>query len=219
MDAVAVEQMNMMLKVGIKTQQIYSPFVHTIEGFQNVPFLKRDIYNQIGKQRRLRGGDAMSCLKFLESIVQENPGMYLADKDGRLSPLHDLEMSASNKLTKEIFFLFSPMLFRTCTLKVQTHTLSQTCDIYTLSKSINARKEWQVCRYCDSNIFKCSCLRMESLGIPCDHIVAVLIHVELSDISDSLVLDRWSKNACYKIRAFVEKAPFCWDSTITFDAE
>ncbi|RYR74655.1 hypothetical protein Ahy_A02g009381 [Arachis hypogaea] len=54
MDAVAVEQMNMMLKVGIKTQQIYSPFVHTIEGFQNVPFLKRDIYNQIGKQRRLR---------------------------------------------------------------------------------------------------------------------------------------------------------------------
>ncbi|RYR25185.1 hypothetical protein Ahy_B02g058836 [Arachis hypogaea] len=135
------------------------------------------------------------------------------------SPLHDLEMSASNKLTKEIFFIFSPMLFRTCTLKVQTHTSSQTCDIYTLSWSVNARKEWQVCRYCDSNIFKCSCLRMESLGIPCDYIVAVLIHVELSDIPNNLVLDRWSKNARSKVRAFVEKALFCWDSTITLDAE
>ncbi|XLR10511.1 hypothetical protein HN51_047155 [Arachis hypogaea] len=128
-------------------------------------------------------------------------------------------MSASNKLIKEIFFLFSPMLFQTCTLKVQTHTLSQTCDICTLSRSINARKEWQVGRYCDSNIFKCSCLRMESLGIPCDHIVAVLIHVQLSDIPASLVLDHWSKNARSKVRAFVEKAPFCWDSTITLDAE
>ncbi|XP_016185381.1 protein FAR1-RELATED SEQUENCE 5-like [Arachis ipaensis] len=55
----------------------YSSFVHTGEGFQNVPFLKRDMYNQIGKQRRLIGGDAMSCLKFLESTAQENPGIQL----------------------------------------------------------------------------------------------------------------------------------------------
>ncbi|XP_016185380.1 protein FAR1-RELATED SEQUENCE 5-like [Arachis ipaensis] len=77
MDAVIVEQMNMMLKVDIKMPQIYSSFVHTGEGFQNVPFLKRDMYNQIGKQRRLIGGDAMSCLKFLESTAQEDPGIYV----------------------------------------------------------------------------------------------------------------------------------------------
>ncbi|XLU81100.1 hypothetical protein S245_004520 [Arachis hypogaea] len=91
-------------------------------------------------------------------------------------------MSASNKLTKEIFFLFSSMLFWTCTLK-------------------------------------CTYLRMESLGVPCDHILPVLIHVELSDIPDNLVLDHWSKNAHSKVRTFVEKAPFCWDSMITLDAE
>ncbi|XLR44552.1 hypothetical protein S83_029212 [Arachis hypogaea] len=107
------------------------------------------------------------------------------------------------------------MLFRACTLKVRTHTLSQAYDIYTLSRSVNARREWQVCHYCDSNIFKCSCLWMESLGIPCDHIVAVLKHVELTDIPDSRVLDRWSKNAHSKVRAFAKKSPFCWDSTIT----
>ncbi|QHO53710.1 hypothetical protein S245_005150 [Arachis hypogaea] len=58
MNSAAIDQMNMMLKVGIKTPQIYSSFVHTAGGFHNVPFLKRDMYNQIDKQRRLIGGDA-----------------------------------------------------------------------------------------------------------------------------------------------------------------
>ncbi|XP_016161892.1 protein FAR1-RELATED SEQUENCE 5-like [Arachis ipaensis] len=56
MDAAVVEQMNMMLRVGIKTPHIYSSFVQTVGGFQNLPFLKGDMYNQIGKQRRLIGG-------------------------------------------------------------------------------------------------------------------------------------------------------------------
>ncbi|RYQ80112.1 hypothetical protein Ahy_Scaffold1g106737 isoform J [Arachis hypogaea] len=457
MDAAALEQMNMMLRVGIKTPQIYSSFVQTAGGFQNLPFLKRDMYNQIGKQRRIIGGDATACLKFLESTAQANPGMfvrYLADKDGRLvhlfwsdncsqldydlfgdvvafdatyrknkymcplvvfsgvnhhnqmivfaavlvaneneqtytwllqqfldameskapgcvitdghgamkkaieavfpeayhrlcawhllrnstsnlsnprftskfkkcmlfdyevwefedhwhymvdalglsdnqwvsdlysrrrmwatahirgnffggfrttsrceglhsmlgkfvqsrhnlrdfveqfmrcisqmrsreahsdllsvvgepvlqSPFHDLERSAAKKLTRAIFFNFRPMFFRACTPKVRTHTWTQTSDTFTLCRSANVRREWQVCHYSDSNSFKCSCLRMESLGIPCDHIVAVLVHLEMTDIPDSLVLDRWSKSARSKVRAFVEKGPFCWDSTIT----
>ncbi|RYQ88590.1 hypothetical protein Ahy_B09g095696 isoform B [Arachis hypogaea] len=77
MDAAALEQMNMMLRVGIKTPQIYSSFVQTSGKFQNLPFLKRDMYNQIGKQQRLIGGDAMACLKFLESTVQANIGIQL----------------------------------------------------------------------------------------------------------------------------------------------
>ncbi|XLR68515.1 hypothetical protein S83_019187 [Arachis hypogaea] len=56
---------------------------------------------------------------------------------------------------------------------------------------------------------------MESLGIPCYQIVAVLTHLEMTDIPDSLVLDRWSKSACSKVRAFVEKGPFCYGSMIT----
>ncbi|XP_016192657.1 protein FAR1-RELATED SEQUENCE 5-like [Arachis ipaensis] len=88
MDAAAVEQMNMMLRVRIKTPHIYLSFVQTAGGFQNLPFLKRDMYNQIGKQRRLIDEDATACRKFLESMAQANPGMfvhYLADKDDRLS--------------------------------------------------------------------------------------------------------------------------------------
>ncbi|QHO19507.1 Protein FAR1-RELATED SEQUENCE [Arachis hypogaea] len=43
MDAAVVEQMNMMLRVGIKTPHIYSSFVQTVGGFQNLPFLKGDM--------------------------------------------------------------------------------------------------------------------------------------------------------------------------------
>ncbi|XLU54159.1 hypothetical protein S245_048807 [Arachis hypogaea] len=131
------------------------------------------------------------------------------------SPFHDLERSVAKKLTRAIFFNFRTILFHACTLKVRTYTWNHTCDTFTLSRSANARREWQVCHYGDSNIFKCSYLRMEPLGIPCDHIVVVLVHLEMIDIPDSLVLDRWSKSACSKVRAFVEKGPFCWDSTIT----
>ncbi|RYR28951.1 hypothetical protein Ahy_B01g053180 [Arachis hypogaea] len=154
MDAAVVEQMNMMLRVGIKTPHIYSSF--------------KDVGNCTYKGQLLWG--------FSYNVK---------------SPFHDLERSAVKKLTRAIFLNFRPMLFYACTLKVRTHTWSQTSDTFTLSRSANARREWQVCHYGDSNSFKCSCLRMESLGIPCDHIVAVLVHLEMTDIPDSLVLDRW----------------------------
>ncbi|QHO56116.1 protein FAR1-RELATED SEQUENCE 5 [Arachis hypogaea] len=457
MNSTAIEQMNMMLRVGIKTPQIYSAFVHTAGGFQNVPFLKRDMYNQIDKQRKLIGGDAVSCLRWLESYAEENPGTfvrYLADKENRLvhlfwsdncsqldyhvfgdvvafdatyrknkymcplvvfsgvnhhnqtiifaaalvaneseetyswllerfleamkgkapacvitdghaamrkaiekvfpmayhrlcawhllrnatshlanpaftsefkkcmlfdyevsefearwerlvtelqlqdnqwvcdlydrrkmwatahihghffggfrttsrceglhsmlgkfvhsrhnlrnfveqyfrcvsemrsreaqsdmhsvvghlvlqSPLHDLERSAAKLLTREIFILFRPMLSRACTLKVRSCTLTPTSDIYTISRWGNSHNNWHVSHYPEDSIFKCSCLRMESLGIPCDHIVALLVHLDFTEIPTSLVLERWSKNARSKVRQYVEKGPFSWDSMVS----
>ncbi|XP_072058064.1 protein FAR1-RELATED SEQUENCE 5-like [Arachis hypogaea] len=128
------------------------------------------------------------------------------------SPLHALERSAANTLTREIFMLFRPMLTRACTLKVCSCTLTPSCEIYTLSKSGNPNKEWNVSHYQDRSIFKCSCFRMESLGIPCDHIVAVLVHLDAKEIPKSLLIDRWSKNARLKVWEFMENGPFCWES-------
>ncbi|KAL4293543.1 hypothetical protein AHAS_Ahas18G0138600 [Arachis hypogaea] len=42
---------------------------------------------------------------------------------------------------------------------------------------------------------RCSCMRMESLGIPCDHIVRVLVHRHIPKLPESLVLRRWRKDA------------------------
>ncbi|RYR46764.1 hypothetical protein Ahy_A07g032573 [Arachis hypogaea] len=133
-----------------------------------------------------------------------------------MSLLHDLERSATNKLTRNIFFLFRPMLSQACTLKACTCTCTPSCEVYIVSRSGKPHKEWQVFHCHGSSIFKCSCLRIESLGISCDHIVAVLVHIELTNIPNSLILHRWSKKARPKVKAFVEKGPFCWNSMITY---
>ncbi|RYR62196.1 hypothetical protein Ahy_A04g019597 [Arachis hypogaea] len=43
--------------------------------------------------------------------------------------------------------------------------------------------------------FRCSCLRMESFGIPCVHIVGVLVRLNMVVIPGSLILGRWTKKA------------------------
>ncbi|RYR19112.1 hypothetical protein Ahy_B03g063799 [Arachis hypogaea] len=116
----------------------------------------------------------MRCISQMRSREVHSDLLSVVGEPVLQSPFHDLERSAAKKLTRAIFFNFRPMLFRACTLKLM--------------------REWEVSHYADNNSFKCSCLRMESLGIPCDHIVAVLVHLEMTDIPDSLVLDRWSKS-------------------------
>ncbi|QHO12642.1 Protein FAR1-RELATED SEQUENCE [Arachis hypogaea] len=131
------------------------------------------------------------------------------------SPLHDLERSVANMLTREIFLLFRPMLLRACTLKIRSCTYTPIFEIYTLSHSGSLHKEWRVSHYPNEEIYKCSCMRMESLGIPCDHVVAVLVHLDATELPKSLILDRWSKNARSRVRAFMDNGPFCWDSMVT----
>ncbi|KAJ1385078.1 FAR1 DNA-binding domain [Sesbania bispinosa] len=46
-----------------------------------------------------------------------------------------------------------------------------------------------------SNEFKCGSLRMESRGLPCEHIIAVLSHLVIEELPEMLVLKRWCKGA------------------------
>ncbi|XLT12616.1 hypothetical protein HN51_058306 [Arachis hypogaea] len=56
------------------------------------------------------------------------------------SPLHALERSVANILTREIFLLFRPMLTKACSLKVRSCTLTPTCEIYTFhGRAIHGR--------------------------------------------------------------------------------
>lgn len=51
---------------------------------------------------------------------------------------------------------------------------------------------------------KCCCLRMESVGIPCDHILVVMLFLDMVEIPRCLVLDRWTKSAKDPVDGFVE---------------
>ena len=62
--------------------------------------------------------------------------------------------------------------------------------------------------------FKCSCLRIESFGLPCVHIIAVLVHLDVDGLPKSLVLERWAKQAKQSIKSRIIREPIMGDSVL-----
>ncbi|KAH1198093.1 Protein FAR1-RELATED SEQUENCE 5 [Glycine max] len=54
----------------------------------------------------------------------------------------------------------------------------------------------------------------ESTGLPCDHIVSVLVHLDFVKFPKCLVLDRWSKSARKCIRERFKDGSMNWDSSL-----
>ncbi|QHO49755.1 Protein FAR1-RELATED SEQUENCE [Arachis hypogaea] len=83
--------------------------------------------------------------------------------------------------------------------------------IYSVGLDQTPNKMWRVF-FCDIEMeFNYSCMRMESFGIPCEHIVCVLVHEDIDELPRSLVLPRWTKTAKVGLQNVVE---FHWDSLI-----
>ncbi|XP_027351067.1 uncharacterized protein LOC113862132 [Abrus precatorius] len=68
MDDGDVEQMRRMRKSGIPTCKIYDSFVSQRGSYDMVGFCKKDIYNQIERDRRGQDGDVKEAEKFLISL-------------------------------------------------------------------------------------------------------------------------------------------------------
>ncbi|RYR69034.1 hypothetical protein Ahy_A03g015559 [Arachis hypogaea] len=98
---------------------------------------------------------------------------------------------------------------------VSSCTFTACSDIYSLFWSGDSTREWHISHYQNGSFFKCSCMRIETLEIPCDHIIAVFHHLDITEMPASVVLERWSKDARSRVRAFMEKGPFYWDSMVT----
>ncbi|XP_057415359.1 protein FAR1-RELATED SEQUENCE 5-like [Lotus japonicus] len=112
-----------------------------------------------------------------------------------ITPLVGLERSASNIYTREIFILFRTVLSNASTFRVLGKKRTATRVIYFVGKYKSHNREWNV-SYCPVKIdFKCSCLKMESVGIPCNHVVAVMLALDMGEIPESLILGRWTKHA------------------------
>ncbi|KAL4306762.1 hypothetical protein AHAS_Ahas16G0210700 [Arachis hypogaea] len=104
-----------------------------------------------------------------------------------------LEMSAANVYTLSIFHMFQPILVRAASMKVINMRQTGSYVIYSVGLDQTPNKMWRVfC--CDIEMeFNCSCMRMESFGIPCEHIVCVLVHEDIEELPRSLVLPWWTK--------------------------
>ena len=55
---------------------------------------------------------------------------------------------------------------------------------------------------------------MESFGLPCTHIIAVMVHLDVDELPKSLVLDRWSKRAKKSIESKIVEEPMSGDSAL-----
>ncbi|XP_052113735.1 protein FAR1-RELATED SEQUENCE 5-like [Arachis duranensis] len=136
----------------------------------------------------------------------------LASVNGRPSLqtyFQQLERSAVNVYTLSIFHMFQPILVRAASMKVINMRQTGSYVIYSVDLDRMSNEMW--CVFCCDNEmeFNCSCMRMESLGIPCEHIVCVLVHEDIEELPRSLVLPRWTKTA--KV-SFQNARGLHWDS-------
>ncbi|XP_057755694.1 protein FAR1-RELATED SEQUENCE 5-like [Arachis stenosperma] len=104
-----------------------------------------------------------------------------------------LERYAAELYTHEIFLFFWPFLSRAGSMRVLNINNTDDCIKYIVCKHGRPDFTWTVDFRQEEMIFMCTCLRMESFGIPCEHIVKVVVDRDIREIPRSLVLDRWTK--------------------------
>ncbi|KAF1878306.1 hypothetical protein Lal_00046973 [Lupinus albus] len=82
--------MNTMREVGIGTGKIFGSFAGQSGGYRYIGFSKKDMYNQIQRQRIIGNGDAESALQYLKEQSKSDSAMYWrhsVDEEGKLQQL------------------------------------------------------------------------------------------------------------------------------------
>ncbi|XP_057422495.1 protein FAR1-RELATED SEQUENCE 5-like [Lotus japonicus] len=123
-----------------------------------------------------------------------------------------LEISGGKHFTNAIYLLYVSVIKEAALLKVLQCHEALTCTIYTVAKLISGAKEWHVSVYGEPVDYKCSCMKMESRGLPCEHIVAVLHHLKIDELPQCLILKRWTKGAKDGVYSAKGAGGVCWDS-------
>ncbi|XLR57434.1 hypothetical protein S83_008106, partial [Arachis hypogaea] len=106
-----------------------------------------------------------------------------------------LERLAATIYTRQIFRLFCSMLHKANTLMVIYEKEMSFCKIYKVLKFYKPNMIWHVSFHREKDEFKCSCMRMDSISIPCSHILAILSFLDIVELPKSLVLRRWTRKA------------------------
>ncbi|XP_057418229.1 protein FAR1-RELATED SEQUENCE 5-like [Lotus japonicus] len=125
-----------------------------------------------------------------------------------------LERSAARILTREVFNLFVPTISLASEMIVTELIRAVGHKRYQVVQYRRESKAWNV-YYDPSTVdFKCSCEKMETYGLPCEHILGVLVFLHISELPNCLVSKRWSKGAkdCYNGEAM--EGSIFWESDV-----
>ncbi|XP_057758258.1 protein FAR1-RELATED SEQUENCE 5-like [Arachis stenosperma] len=110
--------------------------------------------------------------------------------------IEPLEMCAADTYTREVFFLFRSILVPLGAMRVVDYQTRDNSGIYYVCRYAKPpTKVWEVEWVDNGNAITCSCMRMESFGILCEHIISVLVRRDVRKIPKCLVLQRWTKKA------------------------
>ncbi|XP_057444179.1 protein FAR1-RELATED SEQUENCE 5-like [Lotus japonicus] len=111
-----------------------------------------------------------------------------------------LEKCAANVYTRTVFLKLRPWLNSGSVIKVAAIKETSSCMIYSMYKYCKPGKLRHVAHDVQLSTFRCSCQRMETFGFPYDHIIGLLVHLDIDVIPGSLILQRWCKaaNDCMK---------------------
>ncbi|KAJ1381169.1 Zinc finger, PMZ-type [Sesbania bispinosa] len=71
-----VDEMNAMRCAGIGPSEIYGLFATQSGGYEKIGYRKKDLYNQIGKQRRMQSSDAKGALEYLCTLGESDPVLF-----------------------------------------------------------------------------------------------------------------------------------------------
>ncbi|KAL5134425.1 Protein FAR1-RELATED SEQUENCE 5 [Glycine soja] len=309
MSASDIMQVENYRKVGIRPPHMYATFTNQCGGYDKVGFIRKNMYNEVGRMRKQHTSDARGALKYLYELRKKDPMMYvsytvdggsktttvvltivfapaivtdeteetyvwlleqllvaikgkdpcsiIADGDlamrnairrvmpgvfHRLCAWHLLRNALSHVRDKQVlkwlknlmlgdfevvefeekwnkmvatFELEDNTWIAELTIKLRVIDCKEmvTFSVYWVVKYCSG-SVWRV-SYCPSMVdFTCSCMRMHSIGLPCDHILAVLVSLNFMELPSSLVLNRWSKVATENIKDKYPDSAIYWDSQL-----
>ncbi|RYQ82120.1 hypothetical protein Ahy_B10g100714 [Arachis hypogaea] len=191
MSDVDIAHMESMRQVGISIPKIYESIAAQVGGFNLVPFTKRDMYNEVRRQRAMENGDVNAALRVLEDFLRNNEEEL------------DFRSSYGMPVFKRSSWRYRESLKRCVRVTILECIEGEDRCVYVTQKYRRPNSRWDVVHMKRKEEFFCSCLRMESFGLPCVHILAILVRLDIDSLPKSLVLARWSKAAkedlCYEL--------------------
>ncbi|MED6199022.1 hypothetical protein PIB30_119051 [Stylosanthes scabra] len=134
------------------------------------------------------------CVDFIRDNEEELEFRSLYGTPVLQTEFPELEKSAAMEYTRDIFFRLRETLKSSVRIKILDRSEMDNKVIYQTQRYMRAGKRWTVEHVKECDRFCCSCKRMESFGLPCVHVIAVLVQLDRSCIPKSLIMARWSKN-------------------------
>ncbi|XP_028055294.1 protein FAR1-RELATED SEQUENCE 5-like [Camellia sinensis] len=180
--------------VGVKTSQIMNYMVNQSGSYENVGFIRTNLHNHIQAERRaeVEDGDAQGALVYLCAKLDVDPDSKLRADYAKFGDVLIFDSTYRTNAYKKPFV----MLAEKGKLNVNDVFLlpdGQKC--YYIHKYKVKDRSWIVTHNPVDAAMRCSCMKFESLGLPCCHMICVMKAENLTQIPPTCVLYRWTKAA------------------------